>query len=42
MVAVDPNDVIYCEANWVVGDLTYTICMKRLKSSATKFNLILN
>lgn len=42
MVAVDPNDVIYCKANWVVEDLTYTIYMKRLESPATKFNLILN
>lgn len=31
MAAVDPNDVTYCEANWVVGDLTYIIYMKRFK-----------
>lgn len=42
MPAVDPYDVIYCETNWVVGDLTYTTFMKRLESPDTKFNIILN
>ncbi|KAF0755212.1 Uncharacterized protein FWK35_00016247 [Aphis craccivora] len=42
MPAVDPYDVIYCETNWVVGDLTYTTYMKRLESPDTKFNIILN
>jgi len=42
MPAVNPYDVIYCETNWVVGDLTYTTYMKRLESPDTKFNIILN
>jgi len=42
MDAGNPNDFIYCEANWVAGDPNRIIFQGPLGSPATKFHIILN
>lgn len=42
MATGNPNDFIYCEANWVASDPNQIIFQGPLVSSATKCDIILN